>query len=336
LHTLMRILLLRPDSDDPSPTDQSLGARLSGQTRADHQDIIVTEEVFQRDDDADLERKLVRWQGKVLAVIGATNVPQSTHLGELAAKMNLLCFVANNNPVVWQGRRQVFHIGLPTRQTTAAVAGLIANTNRRHILLLHDQTEFQSRVAASMEGALKSLGVDVRSQPVVFDPSVQFPSGWKPDLIYMIFSSEPKALRVVRTITKTVLNIPLLFGRSLLRESFLAALGAPSSECWFVDMFHRNGHQTSAQGEFLRVAAANGVKIPTTNHAFGWDGMGHCALALNAAGGDPSRAIDYLEAGATLDGASGACCFSRDNHNGRFEPGPHTITRWHNHQLKDL
>jgi ABC-type branched-subunit amino acid transport system substrate-binding protein len=332
----MHILLLRPESDDPSPIDQSLGARLSAQTRANRDDIVVTEVAFRRDDDADLERKLGRWQGNISAVIGATNVPESTRLGELAAKMNLLCFVANNNPVVWQGRRQVFHIGLPTSQTTAAVASLIAKTNRRQVLLLHDQTEFQSRVASTMEGAMRRQGMDGRSQPVAFEKGVQIPRGWKPDLIYVIFSSEPKALRVVQMIRNIEIDIPLLFGRSLLRESFLASLGDHPGECWFVDMFHRNGHWTPAQEEFFQAMATNGVKIPTANHAFGWDGMAHCAAALKAAGGDPSGAIDYLESGVTLEGASGSCTFHRDNHNGRFEPGPHTITRWRSHQLEDV
>ena len=331
-----RILLLRSESDDPSSIDQSLGARLSAQTRASTEDIVVTEEIFQRDDNTDLKRKLARWQDKVSAVIGATNVPESTRLGELAAKMNLLCFVANNNAEVWQGRRQVFHIGLPTAQTTAGIAVLIAKTNRRHILLLHDQTEFQSRVASTMEDALRTRGMDVRSQPVLLEEGVQFPRGWKPDLIYVIFSSERKGLLVVQMIRNMVLDIPLLFGRSLLRENFLLLLDDHPGECWFVDMFHRNGHQTLAQREFFHVMAANGVKIPTANHAFGWDGMAHCATALGAAGGDPSRAIDYLESGVMLEGASGTCRFGRDNHNGRFEPGPHTITRWRSHQLEDV
>jgi ABC-type branched-subunit amino acid transport system substrate-binding protein len=330
------ILLLRPESDDPAPIDQFLGARLSAQTLAVDKGIAVTEEVFQRDDHADLEGKLAHWRDKISAVIGTTNVPESTRLGELAAKMNLLCFVANNNPVVWQGRRQVFHIGLPTRQTTAAVAALIAKTNRRRILLLHDQTEFQSRVASTMEGALKTHGMDGRSQPVPFEEGVQIPSEWKPDLIYVIFSSEPKALRLLHMIRDISLDTPLLFGRSLLRESFLETLGDHPGECWFVDMFHRNGHQTPVQSEFFQAMGANGVKIPTANHAFGWDGLAHCAAALDAAAGDPSRAIDYLESGVTLEGASGTCCFNRENHNGRFEPGPHTLTRWRSHQLEDV
>ena len=332
----MHILLLRPESDDPSPIDQSLGVRLSAQTRATGGEMIVTEEVFQRDDDADLERKLARWQDKVSAVIGATNVPESTRLGELAAKMNLLCFVANNNPVVWKRRRQVFHIGLPTSQTTAAVASLIGKANRGQLLLLHDQTEFQSRVASTMEGALRAHGIAGRAQPVSFEEGIQIPRDWKPDLIYVIFSSEPKALQLMQMIRTIEVDIPLLFGRSLLRESFLASLGDQPGECWFVDMFHRNGHRTPAQEDFFKAMAANGVKIPTANHAFGWDGMAHCAAALKAASGDSSAAIDYLESGVTLEGASGSCTFSRDNHNGRFEPGPHSITRWRSHQLEDV
>ena len=90
------ILLLRPESDDPSAIDQSLGARLSAQTLATRSDVSITEEVFQRDDLTDIERKLTRWQDKISGVVGATNVPESTRLGELAAKQNLLCCVANN------------------------------------------------------------------------------------------------------------------------------------------------------------------------------------------------------------------------------------------------
>jgi ABC-type branched-subunit amino acid transport system substrate-binding protein len=330
----MQILLFRPESDDPSPTDQSLGALSSARMRAIREDISITEEIFQRDDDGDLERKLARWQPKVSAVIGATNVPDSTRLGELAAKMNLLCFVANNNPVVWQGRSQVFHIGFPTSQTTQAIASLIAKTNRRQILLLHDQTEFQSRVASTMEEALRRHDMAGRSQTVSPEGDVQIPRGWSPDLIYVIFSSEAKALRSVQAIRKIAVDIPLLFGRSLLRESFLASLVDHPGECWFVDMFHRNGHWTSVQEEFFKAMAAKGVTIPTANHAFGWDSMAHCAAALNAAGGDPSGAIAYLESGVTLEGASGVCCFSPENHNGRFAPGPHTITRWRNRMLE--
>jgi hypothetical protein len=89
----VNILLWGPASDNPSTIDQALGARLSGRTVARKLDIVVTEEIFRREED-DLERKLARWRGKISAVVGTTNVPESTRLGELAARMNLLCFVA--------------------------------------------------------------------------------------------------------------------------------------------------------------------------------------------------------------------------------------------------
>ena len=171
----IRILLLRPQSDDPAPVDQSHGARLSAQSLA-ADGIGVEEESFHHDDGADLARKLTQWQGKVSAVVGATNVPESTRLGELAERMNLLCFVANNNPAVWQGRRQVFHIGLPTSQTTAAVAALVEKTGRPRILLLHDETEFQQRVASNMESALSARNIEVRSHPASSDCRFEFPT----------------------------------------------------------------------------------------------------------------------------------------------------------------
>jgi ABC-type branched-subunit amino acid transport system substrate-binding protein len=175
-----------------------------------------------------------------------------------------------------------------------------------------------------------------RCQMVSSDEDIHIPRGWKPDLIYVIFSSEPKAMRIVQMIRKMDTAMPLLFGRSLLGESFLASLGNRPGECWFVDMFHRNGDRTPAQENFFTAMATSAISIPTANHAFGWDAVAHCVAALNAAAGDASGAIAYLESGVRLDGASGACCFSPENHNGRFEPGPHTLTRWRGGRLEDV
>src|SRR5438309_11911052 len=158
------ILLLRRESDDPSPADQSLGARLSALEGSASSDVVVEEACFRREDLDDMERQLALWKGKVTGVIGATNVPESTRLGELAEQMSLLCFVANNNPLVWQRRKHVFHIGLPSAQTAEAVAMLLHKTKRRRIFLLYDRTEFQHRVASSMEAALRNHGMEVSSQ----------------------------------------------------------------------------------------------------------------------------------------------------------------------------
>jgi ABC-type branched-subunit amino acid transport system substrate-binding protein len=330
----MPILLLRSESDDPSPIDQSLGARLSAVEGPAHSIITIEEEVFCRDDLADMERKLGPWKGKVAGVIGTTNVPESTRLGELAEDMKLLCVVANNNPSVWQRRTHVFHIGLPSTQTAEAVALLLEKTKRKRIFLLYDQTEFQRRVASSMGAALKNHGMEVSSRAELTDADFELVKECRPDLIYLIFSSERKSLQLVQRI-RELSQVPLLFGRSLLRESFLSALD-DIGESWFVDMFHRNGKQNSTQQDFLRILSARGVNVPTANHAFGWDAMSFCALGLNAGRGQSSLAIDYLESGVALEGATGTCSFSPDNHNGRTGFGPTTLTRWCKGHLEEV
>jgi hypothetical protein len=64
--------------------------------------------------------------------------------------------------------------------------------------------------------------------------------------------------------------------------------------------------------------------------------MKFCALALKASNGDPQRAVDYLESGVTLEGASGTCSFSPDNHNGRRGLGPAILSRWNNGRFEDV
>ncbi len=327
------VLILRPEGDDVSPADQSFGAR-----RSAGPGIAVEEQHFRRDRPGDLESNLTSWQGKIAGVVGAMNVSESQRLGKLAQQMNLLCFVANNNPSVWQQRRHVFHIGFPTSQTTAAVAAeLVQTTNRRRYLLLHDTTEFQARVAASMQVSLTGYGMDVRSRAYIPGTSLEMSGGWKPELIYVVFSSERKARQIVQTIAEQAPDTPVVLGRSLLRESFLQSLRGQTGEFWFVDtIFRRDRVQTESQQQFMQVMAESCVKIPTTNHAFGWDAMKFCTLALSAGGGDPLRAIGYLESGVTLEGASGTCTFSPDNHNGRLGRGPTILSRWNNGRFEDV
>jgi len=328
----IRILILRPDSDDPSPVDQSFGARLCALEGPASSDI-VEESTFQSDDLDDMERQLAAWQRKISGVIGATNVSQSTRLGELAERMDLLCFVANNNPAVWQRRRHVFHIGLPSAQTAQAVAKLLRETQHRRIFLLHDQTEFQSRVAASMEAALKHQGMDAVAKAGLLEEDFSSLREWRPDLVYVVFSNESKALRVAENIRGHLGNLPLLFGRSLLRESFLSALGETAGEAWFVDMFHRSGTQSQEQEHFTNTLSAHGVNVATANHAFGWDAMTFGARALKAGQGNTGRTIDYLESGVLLHGVTGSCTFTLNNHNGRSGLGPTTLTHWYQGRL---
>jgi hypothetical protein len=328
------ILIMRPEGDDSSPADQTFAARLAAGPEVE-----VREQLFRRDQPGDLERQLGSWDGKVAGVVGAMQVAESQQLGQLAERMNLLCLVANNNPAVWQHRRHIFHIGFPTSQTTAAVAAeLMRRAGRRRYLMLHDATEFQTRVATSMETRLREYGMDVRLLAHKPDDALDLGAdGWKPELIYVVFSSEMKALKVVQTVGARMPDTPLVLGRSLLRESFLRSLNGRAGEFCFVDTnCRRSRMRTQNQELFMQTMAENGVKVPTTNHAFGWDCMKFCAQALQAGGGDPSRAVDYLENGVGLEGATGACLFSPDNHNGRHGPGPTILSRWNNGRFEDV
>lgn len=332
----IRLLLLKPDSDDPSPVDQSLGARLAAAHVADCSGTAVEEASFRHGDLDDLASVFERWRGKITGVVGATGVPESTRLGELAGAAGVLSFVANNNPSVWRGRRQVFHIGLPSAQTAAAVAAHLRRRNCGRIALIHDQTEFQEGVAANMEKSLVAAGAAVRSYEQLAGSALASLSNWRPDVVYIVFSSEAKALPIARQVRASGVTAPLLFGRSLMRQSFLSALGAGAGECWFVDSFSRVSSASPVTADFFDRLRAAGVPLPTTNHAFGWDGMSFCARALKAAEGKPSSAIAYLESAVPLLGVTGVCAFSADNHNGRVGGGPTVLTRWIDGRFEDL
>ena len=331
--TTIPILIMRPSGDHSAPNDQTLGAKLSA-----GDDIAVEEQFFDREQPADLEKKFASWRGRIKAVIGATRAAESQRLGEVAEEMGVLSFFPNNNPSIWQKRRHVFHIGFPSSQTAAALAAeLVQKTNRKRYLLLHDNTQFQNNVASNMEASLKGYGIDVRSLDYKPGKPLDLSGKWKPELIYIVFSSERKAGEIIPMINDQAPDIPIVIGRSLLRESFLKILEGRTGEFWFVDtIFRRTRVHTETQQQFMRVMEENAVKVPTTNHAFGWDCMKFCALALKAGDGDVKRAIDYLESGVILEGASGTCTFSADNHNGRHGLGPTILSRWNHGRFEDL
>ena len=326
-----RIVLVHSDGDDPSPVDQALGARLA----AAELGTCFEEAGFRSQDPADLEKQLTRRKGEIVGVVGATSVRESSRLTQLAEEMNLLCFVANNNPAVWQRRRNVFHIGLPSSQTASAVASLLGAIGRKRVLLVYDETDFQRRVASSTKAALEDRNIAVVCTSELAEEKSTAPAGWQPDLTYIVFSSEPRALSVARRVRRSY-SSPLLFGRSLLRESFVSSLDKDSGEVWFVDMFRRGAEPGDDQSGFAKALAARNILIPTANHGFGWDCMSFCARALDAAAGNPGNAAIYLESGAVLEGVTGACSFAPDNHNGRAGFGPTCLTRWADGRLESI
>lgn len=320
----VRILLLKPSGESPSPTDQSLGAYLAATEGPHHGEISLERETFRHGDLNDLTVTLKRWDGRIDGVVGTTNVPESTALGELCEQLKLLCFVSNNNPSVWQGRRAIFHIGVPTRLTSAAVADqLLRQIKARRIYLLHDETEFQKRVADHTASFLAGAGAEVRSTQINQPGWLDRLRAWKPQLIYLVLSDEERALPLVRSVCAVFPRLPLLLGRSLLRRSFIDAVGSDSTDgLLFVDMFQRGAPRCEQEALFAKVLAKAGVSLPTANHGFGWDAMTLCAGALARSDGNVSGAIDCLESGGEFACATGRYKFNPEDHNGRqpFNP----------------
>jgi hypothetical protein len=178
--------------------------------------------------------------------------------------------------------------------------------------------------------------MDVRSVGYTAGDALGLDGTWKPEVIYVIFSSERKAADLIMRINDRVPEIPVVIGRSLLRDSFLKVLRRRTGEFWFVDTtFRRNRVQTESQQRFMQAMTENNITVPTTNHAFGWDCMKFCAIALKA-GGNLNGAIAYLESGVTLEGATGTCTFRHGDHNGRHGLGPTILSRWSNDRFEDL
>jgi ABC-type branched-subunit amino acid transport system substrate-binding protein len=319
----VRILLLRPGGESPSPTDQSLGAYLAATEGPQRENIRLEQETFRDGDLNDLAAAVRRRQGKFDGVVGTTNVPESTALGKLSEELKFLCFVSNNNPSVWQHRRTMFHIGVPTRLTSAAVAEqLVRRVGAKRIHLLHDAMEFQTRVAENTASFLKDAGAEARSTPATRPDWLDELSAWKPELVYVVVSDEGRALPLVRGVRGVFPRLPLLLGRSLLRRSFIDAVGSEDEALLFVDMFQRGVPRTEEEALFTKALAQADVSLPTANHGFGWDAMTLCSAALEHSRGNASAAIEYLESGAALVAATGRYRFHREDHNGRetFNP----------------
>jgi ABC-type branched-subunit amino acid transport system substrate-binding protein len=275
-----------------------------------------------------LQRAVNRWAKKISGVVGTTNVPESTYLGELCERLGLLCLVSNNNPAVWNHRRSVFHIGVPTSSTTRAVANhLLRKVRAKRVYLLHDTTYFQNRVARGTATLLKKGAAVVRSKPGSQKNWLDDVRRWKPEALYLIYSSPALALPLVRQLRRALPETPVLLGRSLLRETFLRALGPAAAGVILLDLFRRGAPRTKEEALFMKVLHKEGISIPTANHGFGWDAVVLCARALTAAKGDPSAAIECLESGVLIDGATGLFRFTKNNHNGRARFNPTTFSR---------
>ena len=329
------ILLLRPAGDQPSSVDQSLGARLAATQGPLGERIVLEEDSFRAGELDELEQVVHRWRAKVLGVVGATDVAESTRLGELTERFNVLCFVSNNNPAVWRRRPHTFHIGVPTAMTAALIAQkLLCDVGVKRVYILHDKTEFQTGVAQATASLLERDGAEVRCHTGADGDWLDDVRSWNPELVYLVYSNETLALPLVGNLRLALPKTRLLLGRSLLRQGFIAALRQSADGALFVDLFHRSALHNKQEEIFFNTCAEAKIELPTANHGFGWDAMTLCGLALARSDGNTRSAIEYLESGVELEGATGRYRFSAKDHNGRYAYNPTTLSWIHKGRLK--
>ena len=73
---------------------------------------------------------------------------------------------------------------------------------------MHDETDYQKHVAASMDSALKRNGIAISNKPGSNSDWLAEELAWKPDLLYLAFSEEKQALPLVETFRRERPRMP--------------------------------------------------------------------------------------------------------------------------------
>ena len=320
------ILLLEPKGGQPSSRDQAEAANLAALLGPENKNIALEHEFFSPNEADSIEKVVDRWAGGVLGVVGATGVAESKRLGELAQDRRLLCFVANNNPVVWEHRRHIFHIGVPTDLIASAIAeGMVGSIGAKRIFIIRDIVEFQTKLARSVERWLRRNGHEVQTQSGHEEDAPNSVKQFEPDAVFFACSDTALVLPWICELRRALPKVYLLIGMSQLRSTF--PLQVADERVLFVDLFCRSRPKRQAEKTFMATLTTAGKAIPTPNHGFGWDTMSLCSGALIAAKGDVTAAIRNLESGARYEGATGYFEFGRENHNGRETFNPVVISQ---------
>jgi ABC-type branched-subunit amino acid transport system substrate-binding protein len=324
--TQIPILLLEPKGGQPSSTDQAEAATVAALLGPENKNIALEREHFSPGEAGSIEKAVDRCAGRVLGVVGATGVAESKRLGELAHERRLLCFVANNNPVVWEHRDHIFHIGVPTDSLASAIAeGMVGTIGAKRIFILRDIVEFQAKLARSVERWLRRNGHEVQTQSGHEENVPSSVKQFEPDAIFFACTDAELVLPWVCELRRALPKVHLLLGMSQLRSSFPAQVA--DERVLFVDLFCRSRPERQAEKTFMATLTTAGKAIPTPNHGFGWDAMSLCSGALIAAKGDVTATIKNLESGARYEGATGYFEFSCENHNGRETFNPVVISQ---------
>jgi ABC-type branched-subunit amino acid transport system substrate-binding protein len=270
------------------------------------------------------------------ALIEMSTIPAAVQMAEWCEREGVLFMTAHNNPVVREGRRRAFGIGVPSELTGQGTAQFLAEgLKAKRAFVINEPNEFQSFASQCAVQELMRRGVTVERGELLPDAAAQATlvrrvREWAPDAVSLWSGGElDAAVAFVAAFGKgTGVLPPTVFSRSMTCQEFVDRAGAALEGQYFVDMFVRGERASDEERALLAALAEHDRALaPTANHAFGWDGLRLVAEATRAAGPNADAQVAYLEGLKNYPGVTGRLNFAADDHNGHFQANPTTISR---------
>lgn len=267
------------------------------------------------------------------ALLGILPVPLSVQAAAWSEARGVLYATGNNNPKVGDGRRSVFHIGVPSEVTAeASMAYLRDELAVNRVAVLHTAGEFQVHAAKCMIEAAGQLGMDATAVDIGpgtdLDTSVRRAvQDHRSDAVCVMGSELDRLVELVPTLNRLGQGTRMLLSRGMVCQEFAERCGAAAEGYDFIDLYLRSNEAPAEErGLMSRIAAEDAKLVTTASHGFGWDCLRLLAAAL-ANGPGLDEQVAYLESAGPISGATGILRFDASDHNGHRYDNPTTIAR---------
>jgi ABC-type branched-subunit amino acid transport system substrate-binding protein len=275
------------------------------------------------------------------ALLGAVNVPDSIAIAKWAEAHGVLYMTANNDARVYQRRRHVFHIGVPSQITMQASADhLVKERGARSVSVVYANEEFQANAAELCVAAIRLHSTPANGQPISDNPGedrqlIGRVRAAGPSAVYLLASDVGRVASLARIAHELGGFPPILYARGMVCREFVDAAGDIAEGQEFVDVLLRDS-RAPAEEQALRQALDqhDARLIATASHGFGWDGLRLLVAAWHAAGSSAADPIAFLEGLEIYHAATGDLRFTATDHNGRVGHDPTTISHLEGGELR--
>lgn len=274
-----------------------------------------------------------------MALLGIQNLRLSVFVSRWAEEEGVLYITGGNNPAIREGRRNTFHIGVPSEMTAASIAAYLAKRGAHRVAVLSEvgnkfSADFQRHATSCTLTALAALSIATMSEELSEDGGddgerLARARDWGADSI-CVLGGDPARLAPLARTSRNVPGTPSIFwgGRTVICREFADLAGGTIEGGYFLDMFFRDD-EAPQEELLLRRAVERAVprEVATGSHSFGWDVTRLVAEACRTGGPKVTDQIAYLEGQLEFVCAGGPLTFDAANHNGRARHDPTTITR---------